>query len=99
MSHRTGVFLVVGVLVLLALSCAKLPEQTTPPQKSVEAVKLPDENTIPSDWGNLVSVSSPEYSQPWMQLWFQDEKGTIRMVPYSIETNQFNLNSRMIPRK
>jgi len=96
MSHRTGVFLVAGVLVLLSLSCTRLPEQTTLPQGSM--VQLPDVNTIPSDWGNLVSVSSPEYSQPWIQLWFQDEKGTLRMLTYNLGTQQISRDCRMIPR-
>jgi len=99
MSHRTGVFLVAGVLLLLALSCAKLPEPPTSPQKSVEVVKLSDDNAIPSDWGNLISVSSVPAYPSSVQLWFQDEKGTIRMVAYGLETHKFNLNSRMIPRK
>jgi len=98
MSHRTGVFIVLGLLVLLASSCAKLPEPPTLAQKSVEVAKLPDENAIPMEWGALVSVSSVPLYPSWVQLWFQDEKGTIRMVPYSIETNQFNPASRMIPR-
>ena len=95
MSHRTGVFIVLGLLVLLASSCARLPEQ--PPDTSFE--RLPDQNAIPVEWGNLVSVTTPEFSERWIQLWFQDEKGTIRMVTYNLETNRINLKSRMIPRK
>ena len=97
MSHRTGMRLAAGVLVLLALSCAKLPEQLTPPKESF--AQLPDENTIPSDWGNLVSTSSIPLYQDLVQLWFQDEKGTIHMVVYNLRTNRLNLESRMIPRK
>ena len=99
MSHRAGMRLVAGVLVLLALSCAKLPEPPTLAQKSVEVAKLPDENAIPMEWGNLISVSSVPTYPSSVQLWFQDEKGTIRMVAYGLETHMFNLNSRMIPRK
>ena len=97
MSHRTGRFLLAGVLVLLALSCAKLPEPASPPKEGF--AQLPDGTTIPSDWGNLVSTSSVPLYQDLVQLWFQDEKGMIHMVVYNLRTNQLNLESRMIPRK
>ncbi len=89
----------VGCLVFLVLACAKLPEGTKPTQTAIAPEVLPDDTSIPKEWGPLVSVSSSGIYKPWLQLWFQDEEGTIRMVPYNVQGHRFSPNVRRIPRK
>ena len=98
MLDRARICLVVGILIFLVLSCAKLPESPSPMTQSLTTQKLLDEASIPKEWGTLISVSASPIYQSWLQLWFQDKQGTIRMVPFNIETNKLNPNIRILPR-
>ncbi len=73
----------VGILILLialGISC----ESTTP---VVDMSVVSQLQSIPAEYGALVSVTTlPEYSN-WMQLWFQDDQGTIRMVRVQFISN------------
>jgi hypothetical protein len=90
---------VVMVLVLLVLSCAKISDETTVVGGNIVSVKIPDDNAIPLEWGKLIAVSNEPDFESWVQLWFQDEEGTIRLVPYSIKHNRFSQNARVFKRK
>ena len=91
--------LVVMVLVLLLLSCAKIPEWAGPGQGDVAFEKLPGKDSIPLKWGNLVSVTLSPQGGYFFQLWFQDEQGTLRVVLYQMSTNSLMDQVRFIPRK
>lgn len=86
-------------LAVLLLSCTKQPEWVGAGEGAVAVEKLPEVDSIPLEWGNLVS-SNVISSQPWVcQLWFQDENGTLRLVHYDVRDNVFISNARLIPRK
>lgn len=97
---RTGICILAIVLVLFTFSCTRLPEESIAIEgEKIAKVKLAHLDSIPSKWGNLISVSSvPEYPTT-VQLWFQDENGNVRMVPYSINRNQLISHFRLIHRK
>ncbi len=99
MLGRTGICLAAMALILLSLSCARLPEPPTPGKGDIAIEKLSDVDSIPSKWGNLQSVSNhPDFAHV-LQLWFQDEHGNIRLVFYNMNTNQLLPQAMLIRRK
>jgi hypothetical protein len=93
---RTGICLVGVVLVLLALSCTRLPDAGS---GEIASQELPQMDAIPANWGQLIAVSNVTHYPDHVQLWFQDSDGAIRMVPYSVTGGNFVGHYRMIPRK
>jgi hypothetical protein len=91
--------LVVMVLVLLVLSCTKIPQFSAAGQGTVAIEKLPAKDSIPLKWGNLVSVTVSPDAGYYFQLWFQDEQGNLRMAIYQMRTNSLSDEVRFIPRK
>jgi len=87
------------LLVLVASSCARLPKAPDPGEGDLDRIIMQDRDSIPADWGDMIGVSSvPEY-KTWVQLWFQDEEGNVRMVPYAIDSNRFYDTFTLFPRK
>ena len=66
---------------------------------TVATEELPDKDSIPAEWGKLVAVSSAPDIDNWVQLWLEDEGGTIRMVAYHIIQNKVSSQARVFPRK
>lgn len=97
MLSRIGIFLILMTIVLLTLSCAKVGSVSGEGDLVSEA--LPNVDSIPSKYGNLVSVSSVTEYPDWVQLWFQDENGNIRMVRYSVRENRFAKDCKLVTRK
>jgi hypothetical protein len=91
--------LVVMVLVLLPFSCAKIPEWAGPGQGKVAIETVPLKDSIPLEWGNLVSVTMTTEAGYLFQLWFQDEQGNLRMVLYQMRSNTLMDQVRFIARK
>jgi len=91
--------LVVMVLVLLPFSCTKIPEWAGPGQGKVAIETVALKDSIPLEWGNLVSVTMTTQAGYLFQLWFQDEQGNIRMVLYQMRTNNLMDQVRFIARK
>lgn len=61
------------ILIALGISC----ESTTSEMDMSVVSQL---QNIPADYGRLVSVTTlPEYPN-WVQLWFEGDAGTIRVV-------------------
>jgi hypothetical protein len=82
---------------MLILSCTRIE---APPQGvSLGTEKLPGLDSIPLEWGKLVSVSTTPIYQGTFQLWFQEENGRIRMVPYTPRGRYLTPNAVVIPRK
>ena len=99
MLRRIVLCLLVVFLVLINLSCAKITEEKPVVKGDVNVEELPYKDAIPATWGKLISVSSsPEVAQ-WVQLWFEDEDGQIRMVAYNIIQNRLSNQARVIHRK
>ena len=91
--------LVVMVLVLLLLSCSKIPQWVAPGQGNVAIETLPAKDSIPLKWGNLVSITTSPTVGNAFELWFQDEQGNLRMVVYDARNNILYGNVPLIPRK
>jgi hypothetical protein len=98
MLKLTKLCLIVVVLVVLQLSCTRLPQNQPVNEGPVAIEKLTQTNSIPSDWGKLISVVTLS-DTPWAQLWFQDENGDIHMVGYNVLENRLATNARLLPRK
>ena len=103
MLKRAEMCLLVMALVLLAMSCTKIPDQTTQWKDQWEGglgiEKLADETAIPSKLGKLISVShNPDFAHMF-QLWFQDEDGNVSIVVYNMNTNRLLPDVILIPQK
>jgi hypothetical protein len=97
MSHRLTVCLVMSAILIFSVSCTRLGEPGSGEQKLV-LQELTQTNSIPAKWGKLVSVSSVPDIEKWVQLWFQDDEGNIRVVPYNVSDNYLSIQARMIRR-
>ncbi len=87
MLRRAAIYFVVIASVLLTFSCVRLEAPLE--YGGVDRDATPYVDSIPTQWGNLISVSSVAGYPTWVQLWFQDDKGHVRMVTYSIRSNKF----------
>lgn len=93
---RTGgwlAFLLAGV----AAACARLPEVRHTGAFARDT--LPDSASVPSSWGNLVSVTVNPASTDVFQLWFQDPAGKVRLVVYDIRKVQLDRAATLITRR
>lgn len=93
---------VIGGLIMLAIlsggiSCTKIGQPGVREQKLVTE-EMTAADSIPSKWGKLVSVSSVTGIPNWAQLWFQDDEGVIRIVPYEVGANYLSRQARVIRR-
>lgn len=86
------------VALLLASSCAKLPEKSTEEQGDIAYVRLVAKDSIPAAWGRLVTVSNSADFGHVFQMWFEDEAGAVRVVFYNIRSNSFQSEGRLFPR-
>ena len=83
-------------LILIFSSCTKLPSAEKP---TVTLEKLTDFSSLPTEWGELISVSSRADVGHIFHLWLQDKDGTIRMVKFNDNTNQLLPRVVLISRK
>jgi hypothetical protein len=97
MSYRLVGCFVMSVILIFGASCTKLG-QPGPGEQKLVLEKLPEAGSIPVKWGKLVSVSSVPPLDNWVQLWFQDDEGTIRIVPYNVTDNYLSSLARTIRR-
>jgi hypothetical protein len=87
MSNLGRVGTILLILAALQMSCTKI-QQPSAEGGALTTEKLAQTNLIPSDWGKLISVAiSPDFPR-LAQLWFQDEKGDIRLVFYEMSQNK-----------
>jgi hypothetical protein len=99
MLGRVWISLLLAGLIFLPLSCAKIPEAPSAKEgEAIDLVKLSNANSIPLEWGRLISVN---LSSEWRvtHLWFQDEGGTVRMALFDHRTMQLGSEAILIPRK
>ena len=92
----TGRLGTIGV-VLISLSCTKLPEAGTPGRMAVQDLP-PSLAVVPLEWGSLVAAS-PMAGANASALWFQDDSGTVRLVAYDHETLQLWPQAKVIRRR
>jgi len=99
MLHRKAICLLVVVLLFPIISCTRLDEAPPKGTVSLGTEKLPALDSVPLEWGKLVSVSATPIYGDILQLWFQDENGKIRMVPFNIRNRCLVDNAVVVPRK
>ena len=92
---RIGVFLL--ILAAFQLSCTKL--QRAPGQAgSLPILSLSQPDSIPADWGKLVSTTiSPDHAM-LVLLWFQNEQGDIHLASYDMSQNKLTATATAIRR-
>jgi hypothetical protein len=79
------------VICLATLSCQRISSEPS-------GVNLVDLKSIPASYGDLISVTSiPAYPE-WVQMWFQDNTGTIRIIRVSFSDNRMVNDIRTITR-
>jgi hypothetical protein len=86
MSRRILGILGIGVILILGVSCQRLGEPVRG-GLTLGVQALTQAGSIPASWGKLISTSSCPAAKEWIQLWFQDDAGTVRMVAYNLEKN------------
>jgi hypothetical protein len=92
MSNTTKLISVIVFLLVLQLSCTKLPQGLATTEGSFPTEKVIQTNSIPPEWGKLISVAiSPDFPRV-SQLWFQDEKGDIHLAFYDLSQNKLSPN-------
>jgi hypothetical protein len=91
--------LIVVILLLPTLACTRLPEESIQGVGVLATERLLTSDSIPSDWGKLVSVSVTPLYNDLSYLWFQDENGKVRMIVYHIRTRQLSPDVVVIPRR
>lgn len=96
MFRQTAQSIAVLTLILVSLSCARLPSPRGPIETD-ELVVLPGVKPVPATWGNLISVTDKDEFR--YQLWFQDDQGTIRMVRYDVRYQSLLPEVRLVPRQ
>ena len=101
MAGKRLVFLLGIFFIVLLFSCAKLPDEssTGSTEYSFAMKQLPMADTIPLNWGELVTVSSVSLYPGWVQLWFHDKEGNVYMVPYDVQVKKFSQYYRYLKRK
>ena len=98
MRRRPWLKLVLLPIVLLSFSCARLDESGRQPEVGTLATEmLDDEQSVPTEFGQLVAVSESP-SGRHTRLWFQDEEGVIRLVNFNNVRGRFGLGVRVIRR-
>ena len=99
MLHRKAICLLVVVFLFPVISCTRLGEAPTKGIVPLGTEYLPAVDSIPLEWGKLVSVSTTPIYEGIFQLWFQDENGKVRMVTFDIRDSRLISVARVIPRK
>jgi hypothetical protein len=85
------------LLAAVASACTRLPEARQTGAFAVDT--LPDSASVPSSWGNLVSVTvNPAFTDVF-QLWFQDPAGKVHLVVYDIRKVQLSRGAVVITRR
>jgi hypothetical protein len=93
-----GAGLVIGLL-MAAAACERLPrmaEAGDPGTLPVES--LPNAVEIPAAWGALVSVTHPSWADRTSLLWFQDERGVVRVASYDHVARRFRTGAGVVRR-
>jgi hypothetical protein len=88
-----------AIILLVPLSCTRLPEQMPLQGGAIAVVELADTDSLPSKWGALVAVTNRPDVPHVSQLWFQDVDGNVRMAFYNMTLNSLLPSGILIPQK
>jgi hypothetical protein len=97
MSNLRKLGTILMILVVFQLSCTKL-EQKPAKEGALPIISLNQTNSIPSDWGKLISTTISPDSPRLVLLWFQDEKGDIHLASYDMRQNKLSPDAAVIRR-
>jgi len=98
MKKSLFMFLMIVLAVFLLVSCSRVEKESVTTKGELKTVKLEKLDGIPSEYGALVGVTAnPQYHR-WAQLWFQDDKGTIRVVSVGFFDEMIKEDITVIPR-
>ena len=91
------------ILIILCTSifiaCARIEDVQKPVKGELQKMKLTKLDSLPMEYGSLVGVT-PNYNFPrWAQLWFEDDKGTIRIVSVGFFDQKISDTVTVIPRQ
>jgi len=96
MVRKHVIALCILALCLSTISCQELyPKQTGP--LTYETTKFTD--SIPQEYGALISVTLNPQAPSWAGLWFQKPDGTITMVLVDTQHGKIGEKALTIPRK
>lgn len=99
MVRKIALGLFVVMLLVPAFSCTKMQDKSALPGPVLTNEQLPALDSIPTQWGKLVSVTTNPAYPGWFQLWFEDETSTVRMVAFNHKTSKLDPKVVVIPRK
>jgi len=83
------------VAVALPLICLVSCERTT---TEMDMSVVSELQSIPAEYGALVDVTAMDEYPNWVQLWFQDDQGVIRMVRVQFIANLIHNDVKVITR-
>ena len=94
--RKTLLFLFVGLILILGFaSCTKVHQARW---TYLDQTKLTTLEAVPLEYGQLKAVTVMQDNPEWSEMWFQDDSGTIRIVPVNWFTNQTVKEPLVIPR-
>ena len=98
MTGRALICLTASAALLVAGSCAKLPQKPVKADGAVALVQMAQKDAVPAEWGEAFAVSSEPSNPGWLQIWFRDSDGTVRMVTYNLRTNSLGREAAIFRR-
>ena len=81
------------LVMLAAISISFACQRTTSNE-----IPVIDLKGIPAEYGSLVSVTTHAEYPGWAQLWFEDDKKTIRMIRIEFQKQKIISDPLTIPR-
>jgi len=91
-------FLLCLISGMICLSCESLENNSQIQSGSLIEDKMKNLSEIPKEYGELKAVTTHAAYEGWSQLWFIDEKKTIRMVRVQFHENRLHEKVLVIPR-
>jgi len=98
MSVLKRLAVMIVVLSVLPWACTRLSRDSSG-EGTLLIEDLAQTDSIPEDWGKLVSVTiSPDFPRR-SQLWFQDDKGTIHLAFFELQERRLAPKSVVLRRR
>ena len=92
-------FILSTLSFFLFTSCSRVDVPREPVKGQLQKLTLQNLDSIPAEFGSLISVTANQEYPRWAQLWFQASDGTIRIVSVGFFDQILRENVTVIPRK
>ena len=89
---------VLALTCFVVFACRKI-DQAPLPLETLKIEQLKSLDSIPSEYGNLVGVTSNSAYPDWAQLWFEKSDKTIVVVKVEWNKGRISEKVTVIPRK